>query len=99
MQINEDCGRISCVFVTNGVSWEEMLEAVVLFRDKLTVEIAEKRKCPMSPDRFIAIETDERVADHTTRLAEIAQIIESTEPTVYISPDQRARIYQLAKGN
>jgi hypothetical protein len=49
MEIDETTSNVSCTFVTCCVSWEEMLEAVVQMRDKLSEQLQMSAKCPFSP--------------------------------------------------
>jgi hypothetical protein len=53
MSIDESTGNVSCTFVTCCVSWEEMREAVVQFRDKLNEQIERKERCPFAPSQQV----------------------------------------------
>ncbi len=53
LSIDETTGNVSCTFVSCCVSHAEMLEAVTLFRDKLTEQIGDADKCPMSPLAYL----------------------------------------------
>ena len=49
MEIDESTGNVACTFVSCCVSFEEMLEAVTAFRDKLDEQIRKRAACPMHP--------------------------------------------------